>query len=71
MNWTKLIKELEQAGLKQTFLAKECGTSQSVISQLLTGYQKTCRYEVGIVLVSIHKKVMEELALKNSQGADD
>lgn len=57
MDWSKLISELQQAGMTQQQIADACGgVGQSTISDLLNKAQQQPRFELGQKLIALHKR---------------
>ena len=55
MNWAKLIKDLQQAGMTQAEIAASVGCSRPHISDIATGRRgRRMAYEVGAGLVRLH-----------------
>lgn len=58
MDWSKIIEELQHVGLTQKEIAKHCGCSQGLISQIKTGILIKVSYDVGNALKQLHQKVI-------------
>lgn len=56
MNWSEIIKSLEELGFTQSEIARECGTSQSNISGLRTSSRNEPRYELGKRILAMLEK---------------
>lgn len=56
MNWTNLIQDLLDSGMTQMGIAEACKTGQSHISCLYRGERKCPNYDLGVSLVSLHKR---------------
>jgi len=58
MNWTKLIKELQEIGVSQSAIARAVGLSQPSVNMLAAGKTKRVYYEEGVALLDFYKKQM-------------
>jgi predicted XRE-type DNA-binding protein len=63
MNWTKLIKELNELGISQSAIARAVGLSQPSVNMLAAGKTKRVYYEEGVALLALYKKVIKNNAL--------
>jgi len=54
MNWKKLLSELNEMGMTQAVIAKECGCGQSTISELLRGITISPTFDLGNKLINLH-----------------
>lgn len=54
MDWTRLLRELKEAGMTQVQIAAECGVTQTTISELFRGDIATPSYDYGARLVALH-----------------
>lgn len=68
MNWADTIALLKKAGYTQPQIAAACGCVQSVISELATGKQTFCRYEIGNALKALEAKARRKLARKTARA---
>lgn len=63
MDWSNIICELQDAGYSQYQIAKYCGCSQGLISQIKTkkytkdGKQQTVSYAMGVALLSLYETI--------------
>jgi transcriptional regulator with XRE-family HTH domain len=55
MDWQKIISDLQEAGLTQQQIAKECMTGQSHISSLARGKRLEPRHSLGERLLQLHR----------------
>jgi len=61
MNWTNLIKELQEIGVSQSAIARAVGLSQPSVNMLAAGKTKRVYYEEGVALLALHKKEMKNI----------
>ena len=54
MDWPNKIAELRAAGMRQGDIAVAVGVSQSVISDLEHGRQKSVGWEIGERILALH-----------------
>lgn len=54
MDWKRLLKELNAAGVTQPRIAEFCGVGQSTVSELARGVTKSPSYDFGSKLVQMH-----------------
>ncbi len=62
MDWKKLLSELGESMTLQQIADASGLSSKGHVHSILTGELKTVRYEVGLKLVALHKKVMRKRA---------
>jgi transcriptional regulator with XRE-family HTH domain len=54
MNWPQLVADLIAAGMTQTEIAVECGVTQSTVSELARGVNRSPNFDLGTRLVALH-----------------
>lgn len=55
MDWKLIIGDLLAAGLRQNAIGRAVGLSPPSIIDLMSGRQKTVRWEVGDRLLALHR----------------
>lgn len=62
MDWSKIIQDIQDAGLTQKEIADFCNCSQGMVSQIKNRYRKkenakiSVSYEIGTLLKQLHDK---------------
>lgn len=70
MNWQEMIRDIANTGYTQQQIADEVGCAQSLVSQVLNGKRgKSLKYEYGLSLGKLHKKVTRKAAKQQKQCA--
>ena len=70
MNWQEMIRDISNAGYTQQQIANEVGCAQSLVSQVLSGKRgRSLKYEYGLNLGKLHKKVTRKAARQHKQCA--
>lgn len=62
MNWKTLIQQMLDSGKTQAWIATQCGTGQSHISQLYKGKRKQPNWELGNKLIRLNRKVCSRVS---------
>lgn len=58
MDWKLVITDLQREGYTQPQIAEKCQCSQSTISELYSGRTAQPRFDLGLRLQALHKRVM-------------
>lgn len=58
MDWKSLIADLQANGYTQPQIAEACKCVQSTVSDLANGLTKQPRFDLGLRLRALHKRVM-------------
>lgn len=56
MDWSSLIKRLQDAGMTQVQIAEAVGTAQSVISSMLAGKSRNPSYALALALIALAER---------------
>lgn len=64
MNWPQLLIDLSARGYTQPEIAKRCGCSQSMISDLSRGKTLDPRFSLGLALRQMHARTARKKAAK-------
>lgn len=60
MNFQQLLSDLVQANMSHKEIADACGlASRGHVYDILTGRQKSVRYEVGVQIIDVHRRKMQ------------
>ena len=62
MNWKKIIRDLQAAGITQVQIAERCNCAQTTISDIVNGRTEQPSYSIGAALVALHKAVLRGTA---------
>jgi DNA-binding Xre family transcriptional regulator len=58
MDWPVIVYELRLRNMTLEQIGAAVGMSKGAVHDLMTGRCKTVRYETGVRIVALHKKVM-------------
>jgi len=57
VDWSKIIREIQNSDYRLIDIAVECGTHETTLCDLLYGRTKEPRYTLGSALLSLHVRV--------------